>query len=157
MTQQEEFMREAIALSAKNIEEKNWGPFGAVVVKDGQIVGRGYNHVVANNDPSAHGEIMAIRDACKNLWTFELTWCDIYTNAEPCPMCLWAIERARIHKIYYGNTMKDSDELGFDDSRFYKEFSKSCLERKVPSEQLCHDEAKKVFDEWKKEVNDIKY
>ncbi len=157
MLEPNDFMREAIALSAKNITEKNWGPFGAVIVKDGQIVGRGYNHVVANTDPTAHGEVMAIRDACTNLWTFDLHGCEIYTSCEPCPMCLGAIYWARISKIYYANTEQDAHDIWFDDEIFYDEFSKPISERKVATEQLWHDEARKVFDDWKKEVDDIKY
>lgn len=157
MTLQEDFMHEAIALSAKNITEKCWGPFGAVIVKEGEIIGRGYNHVVANNDPTAHGEVMAIRDACKHVWTFDLAGCEIYTSCEPCPMCLWAIYRARIDKIYYANTEKDAHDIGFDDEIFYSEFSKPLNERKVSTEQIGHEEARKVFDQWKNEVEDIKY
>ncbi len=157
MSQQEDFMREAIALSAKNITEKNWGPFGAVVVKDGKIVGRGYNHVVANNDPSAHGEVMAIRDACTNLKTFDLDGCEIYTSCEPCPMCLWAIYRARISKIYYGNTEQDAHDIGFDDEIFYDEFSKPISERKLVMEQVGHEEAKQMMDAWREKNGDIQY
>lgn len=153
----EDFMQEAISLSAKNIVEKNWGPFGAVIVKDGQIVGRGYNHVVANTDPTAHGEVMAIRDACKNLWTFDLHGCEIYTSCEPCPMCFGAIYWARIDKIYYANTEKDAYDIWFDDEIFYDEFSKPINERKIPSEQIGYSEARAVFDQRKNKVNDIKY
>lgn len=157
MSDSNAFMHEAIALSAENITEKNWGPFGAVIVKDGQIVGRGNNHVVANNDPSAHGEVMAIRDACKNLWTFDLHGCQIYTSCEPCPMCLGAIYRSRINKIYYAATEKDAQYIWFDDEIFYDEFSKPISERKVPMEQIDYDEARAVFEQWKREITDIKY
>lgn len=157
MSQQEDFMREAIALSAKDIIEKKWWPFGAIIVKNWEIIGRGYNLVISNNDPTAHGEIVAIREACKHLWTFDLTWCDIYTNAEPCPMCLGAIDWARIHKIYYANTIYDSSDIWFDDVKFFNEFSKSSAERKIPAVQICHDEARAIFDQWKKEVSDVKY
>ena len=157
MTQQEDFMREAIALSAKNIIEKWGGPFWCVIVKDNKIIGIGNNHVVADNDPTGHGEIIAIREACKHLWTFDLSWCDIYTNAEPCPMCLGAIYWARITKIYYATTIQDTQEIWFDDVKFFEEFKKPNTERMVPSEQLLHDEAKAIFDEWKAKVNDITY
>ena len=128
-----------------------------MIVKDGEIVWRWYNHVVKNNDPTAHWEVMAIRDACENLWTFDLSGCEIYTSCEPCPMCLWAIYRARIWKIYYWNTQKEADEIGFDDGNFYKELALSIWKRSVPEEQIMFDEAKKVFDEWKEKVKNIKY
>ena len=157
MLESKDYMHEAIALSAKNITEKNWGPFGAVIVKDGKIVGRGYNHVRAHNDPTAHAEVMAIRDACNNLEIFDLTGCELYTSCEPCPMCLWATYRARIDKIYYANTAQDAHYIWFDDEIFYDEFSKPLSERKVPMEQINHEEARAVFERWKKEVNDIQY
>lgn len=157
MSDSKDFMLEAIQLSAQNIQEQCWGPFGCVIVKDGEVVGRGYNHVVANNDPTAHGEVMAIRDACTNLGTFDLSGCELYTSCEPCPMCLGATYRARINKIYYANTEKDAHDIGFDDEIFYDEFSKPISERKVPMEQICHEEARAIFDQWKKEVTDIKY
>lgn len=157
MSQQEEFMREAIALSAKNITEKCWGPFGAVIVKDGEIIGRGYNHVVCDNDPTAHAEVLAIREACKKLWTRYLHGCELYTNCEPCPMCLGAAYRARLDKIYYANSEHDAQYIGFDDEKIYDEFAKSVDKRAVPMEQIDHAEAQKVFDEWKAKVNDIKY
>lgn len=151
------FMQEAIELSKKNIDEHCGGPFWAVIVKNGEIVWRWYNHVVKNNDPTAHGEMMAIRDACTNLWTFDLSGCEIYTSCEPCPMCLGAIYWARIWKIYYWNTQKEADEIGFDDWNFYKELELPIRKRSVPEEQIMFDEAKKVFDEWKEKVENIKY
>lgn len=152
-----QFMQEAINLSKKNLEKKFWWPFGAVIVKDWNIVGRWFNHVVKNNDPTAHGEIQAIRDACDNLKTFDLSGCEIYTSCEPCPMCLWAIFRARIEKIYYANTQKDADEIGFDDGNFYQEFSKPIEQRKIPEIQTMYKEAKEVFEQWKNNAGDIKY
>lgn len=152
-----EFMQEAINLSRKNIGEQCGWPFGAVIVKNGKIVGKWYNHVVKNNDPTAHWEVMAIRDACTNLWTFDLSDCEIYTSCEPCPMCLGAIYWARIWKIYYWNTQKEADEIGFDDWNFYKELALPIWKRSVPEEQIMFDEAKKVFDEWKEKVQNIKY
>ena len=154
---QEDFMREAIALSAKNIIEKNWGPFGAVVVKDGQIIGRGYNHVIATNDPTAHAEVLAIREACQKLGTFELKGCELYTSCEPCPMCLGAAYRARIEKIYYGNSNHDVTAIWLADEHFYDEFSKPMHERKMPIEQIFHDEANAVFQEWNDKHVDIVY
>ena len=152
-----EFMQEAIKLSRKNIDEQCGWPFGAVIVKNWEIVWRWYNHVVKNNDPTAHWEVMAIRDACEKLWTFDLSGCEIYTSCEPCPMCLWAIYRARIWKIYYWNTQKEADEIWFDDGNFYKELELPIWKRSVPEKQIMFDEAKKVFDEWKEKVTNIKY
>lgn len=152
-----EFMQEAINLSKKNITEQSGWPFGAVIVKNWKIVWKWYNHVVKNNDPTAHWEVMAIRDACTNLWTFDLSDCEIYTSCEPCPMCLWAIYRSRIWKIYYWNTQKEADEIWFDDGNFYKELEQPIWKRSVPEEQIMFDEAKKVFDEWKEKVTNIKY
>ena len=152
-----EFMQEAIKLSRKNIDEQYGWPFWAVIVKNWEIVWRWYNHVVKNNDPTAHWEVMAIRDACEKLWTFDLSGCEIYTSCEPCPMCLGAIYRARIWKIYYWNTQKEADKIGFDDGIFYKEFGLPIWKRSVPEEQIMFDEAKKVFDEWKEKVKNIKY
>lgn len=154
---QKEFMQEAIKLSKENIEKQFGWPFGAVVVKDWEVVGKWFNHVIKHNDPTAHAEIQAIRDACKNLNTFDLNGCEIYTSCEPCPMCLWAIFRARIEKIYYANTQKDADEIGFDDGNFYQEFSKPIDQRKIPEVQVMYEEAKKVFDEWKEKVGNVEY
>ena len=152
-----EFMQEAIKLSRKNIDEQCGWPFWAVIVKNWEIVWRWYNHVVKNNDPTAHWEVMAIRDACMNLWTFDLSGCEIYTSCEPCPMCLGAIYWARIWKIYYWNTQKEADEIGFDDGNFYKELALQIWKRSVPEEQIMFDEAKKIFDERKEKVQNIKY
>lgn len=157
MKSQQEFMQEAINLSEKNLSEQCGWPFGAVIVKEWNIVGRGYNHVVANNDPTAHGEVMAIRDACKNLNTFDLGDCEIYTSCEPCPMCLWAIYRARLKKIYYANTEKDAAWIGFDDEFFYDELAKEKHSRIIPMEQMSREEAFLVFERRKKENEDIHY
>jgi len=157
MTKQESFMQEAINLSKKSIKEKFGGPFGAIIVKNWKIIWKGYNHVVKNKDPSAHWEIMAIRDACKNIKSFDLSGCEIYTSCEPCPMCLWAIYRARIEKMYYANTQEDADRIWFDDCLFYEELEKKPENRKLKIKQIMHKEARKVFEERKKEVEDIKY
>ncbi|MCK9467119.1 MAG: nucleoside deaminase [Candidatus Absconditabacterales bacterium] len=154
---EKKFMQEAIDLSRENIEKQFGGPFGAVVVKDGKIVGKGFNHVIKNNDPTAHGEIQAIRDACTNLKTFDLSGCEIYSSCEPCPMCLGAIFWSRIDKVYYANTQADADEIGFDDGNFYKEFSKPIDQRSIPEIQIMYDEAKKVFDERKEKTKNILY
>ena len=144
----EEFMKEAIKLSLENMEKNAWWPFGAVVVKDGKIVGRGWNQVIATNDPTAHAEMTAIRDACKNLWVFSLHDCELYTSCEPCPMCYGAISRARIKKIYYANTEQDVADIRFDDSAFYEDIKKEFTHRSIPVEQMLHDEALVVFKEW---------
>lgn len=151
------FMKEAIKLSRNNIKEQNGGPFGAIIVKNWEIIGNGYNHVVKNNDPTAHGEIMAIRDACQKLGTFDLSWTEIYTSCEPCPMCLWAIYRSRIEKIYYGNTEKDAAEIWFDDAFFYEELEKDKHKRKIHMEQLLHTEAYEIFKQRTETNKDIHY
>jgi len=154
---EKKFMQEAIDLSRENIEKQFGWPFWAVVVKDWKIVWKGFNHVIKNNDPTAHWEIQAIRDACTNLKTFDLSWCEIYSSCEPCPMCLWAIFWSRIDKVYYANTQADADEIGFDDWNFYKEFSKPIDQRSIPEIQIMYDEAKKVFDERKEKTKNILY
>jgi len=157
MSMKEKYMKEAIALSLENMQKNAGGPFGAVVVKDGKIVGRGRNQVTSTNDPTAHGEIMAIRDACKNLGTFDLSGCEIYTSCEPCPMCYGAISRARIDKMYYGNTKDDAANIGFDDSAFWEDMKKEVTQRTVPVEQLLHDEALAVFKAWKEKEDKTLY
>lgn len=112
------YMEEAIKEAYSGIEHKHGGPFGCVIVKDGSIVGRGHNEVIKNNDPTCHGEMMAIRDACKNLGTFDLTGCELYTSSEPCPMCKCAIMWANIKKVYYGCTVSDAEDIGFRDVVF---------------------------------------
>ncbi len=153
----EQFMREAIKLSLENMQKNAGWPFGAVVVKDGEIVWKGRNQVISSNDPTAHGEIVAIRDACKNLWTFDLSGCEIYTSCEPCPMCYGAISRARIDKMYYGNTKVDAANIGFDDSAFWEDIKKELPQRNIPVEQLLHDEALEVFKIWKNKEDKIIY
>jgi len=140
----EKFMHRAIALSIQGIEAGDGGPFGAVVIKDGIIVGEGWNRVIATNDPTAHGEIVAIRDACSRLNTFELADCDIYTTGEPCPMCLTAIYWARMRRIFFGFTIEDAEQTGFDDNCFYREIIKSRQDRSIQAIQLLKDEAMQV-------------
>lgn len=154
---QKEFMKEAILLSLENIQKNSGWPFAAVIVKDGKIVGRGQNEVTSTNDPTAHGEVVAIRDACRNLSTFDLHDCEIYTSCEPCPMCYWAISRARIKKIYYANTEKDAADIGFDDSAFHEDIKKHFSQRNIPVEQLLHDEALEVFKQWSEKKDKIQY
>ncbi|PCH68995.1 MAG: tRNA-specific adenosine deaminase [Bacteroidetes bacterium] len=144
----EEFMRVAIELSLNGVNNSEGGPFGAVVVKDGEIVGRGKNCVTSSNDPTAHAEVVAIRDACQNLNTFQLDGCEIYTSCEPCPMCLGAIYWARPAKIYYACTKTDASDHGFDDSFIYEEIELPISERKIPTSQMLREEGIKVFEEW---------
>jgi guanine deaminase len=151
------FMREAIRLATENVSQRNGGPFGAIVVKNGEIVGRGYNQVTANNDPTAHAEVMAIRDACHNLKTFQLDGCVLYTSCEPCPMCLGAIYWARPDKLYYGCTKDDAADIAFDDAFIYEELKVPLNERKIPMLPLSRKEALVAFQLWEKNTNKINY
>jgi guanine deaminase len=153
----EAFMREAIALSIEKMEAGEGGPFGAVIVKDGQIIGRGWNRVTSANDPTAHAEVMAIREACKNLGTFELSGCEIYSSCEPCPMCLAAIYWARLDKLWFAADHKDAADAGFDDEFIYQEFSKPWKNRALPAEQALSEEAREAFKRWKEKSNRIAY
>ena len=130
------FMREAIRLSLQKMRGDHGGPFGAVVVRRGKIVGRGWNRVTSTNDPTAHAEIMAIRDACRRLKTFRLDDCELYASCEPCPMCLAAVYWARLRKIYYANTRRDAAKIGFDDELIYREVARPVSRRKIPMKQL---------------------
>jgi tRNA(Arg) A34 adenosine deaminase TadA len=151
------FMAEAIKLAADNLLTGNGGPFGAVVVKDGEIVGRGSNSVTSTNDPTAHAEVNAIRDACKNLNTFQLDDCEIYTSCEPCPMCLGAIYWARPKKIYYACTKVDAANAGFDDSFIYEEINIPLSERSIPANQMMQADALEIFKKWIEMENKIEY
>jgi len=150
------FMHEAVLLSEKGAENNDGGPFGCVIVKNDKIIGRGNNKVTSTNDPTAHAEIIAIREACKKLETFQLEGCEIYTSCEPCPMCLGAIYWARPKIIYYANTRKDASEIGFDDSLIYDEINTDLEMRKIPILNIGRDEAGKIFKKWK-EKNDRKF
>lgn len=150
-------MREAIRLSKEGMTEGHGGPFGAVVVKNGKIVGRGYNKVTSTNDPTAHAEVVAIRDACKNLQTFQLDGCDIYTSCEPCPMCMGAIYWARPSNVYFGCTREDAAKIGFDDSYIYNELKLDIAERGIPLNNFSREEAMIVFNEWERKENKTKY
>ena len=141
-------MEEAIALAEKGIKNDEGGPFGCVIVKDDKIVGRGNNKVTSTNDPTAHAEINAIRDACKNLDSYQLDDCEIYSSCEPCPMCLGAIYWARPKVIYYGNSRKDAAKIGFDDSMIYDEISSDLTNRKIPVINICRKKANQTFAEW---------
>lgn len=155
--ERKKFMDRAIELSLKGSSEGKGGPFGAVIVKNGEIVGESYNQVTSTNDPTAHAEVMAIRDACKNLKTFDLTDCEVYTSCEPCPMCLGAIYWSRAKKIYYANTREDAKKTGFDDSFIYDEIPLPLSERKIKMEQIGQKEALHVFGLWDKNEGKIKY
>ncbi len=157
MTREEKYMMEAIALSRNGILHNEGGPFGCIVVKDDTIVGRGNNKVTSTNDPTAHAEVVAIRDACKTLGTFQLTDCEIYTTCEPCPMCLGAIYWARPKKVYYANTREDAAQIGFDDSMIYAEFGVAIDKRKIPIATVGRDLALKVFEEWKNKTDKTQY
>jgi len=150
------FMKRAIELSIKSVNSGT-GPFGAVIVKDNQIISEGFNTVTLTNDPTSHAEIVAIRIACKSLNNFSLERCDLYTTCEPCPMCLSAIYWARISKIYYANTRSDAKKIDFSDALIYEELNKTIKERMIPMNQMMRDEASKAFDLWDKKKDKVKY
>ena len=152
----EELMRRAIELSENSVRNGG-GPFGAVIAKDGEIIAEGSNKVTINNDPTAHAEVCAIRNACKILNTFELANCVIYTSCEPCPMCLGAIYWARLSKIFYANDRKDAAEIGFDDDFIYEEIAIEPQYRKKPSEILLRNEANNAFRIWTLKDDKTKY
>lgn len=147
-------MAEAIRLARQNITSGLGGPFGAVVVKNGEIIARGTNRVTCDNDPTAHAEVVAIREACKTLDSFQLDECEIYCSCEPCPMCLGAIYWARPARIYFAAGRNDAADAGFDDNFIYKEIGANINERKIPASQILRNEAVEVFREWKE--SDIK-
>jgi guanine deaminase len=151
-----EFMRKAIELSVKNVEEGG-GPFGAVIVKDDEIIAEGFNQVTRTNDPTAHAEVNAIREATKKLGTFDLSGCAIYTSCEPCPMCLGAIYWSHLDKVFYGNNKTDAKNIGFDDSFIYDEIEVPIESRKVPFKQFLNEEAIVAFQNWDLKVDKIKY
>lgn len=150
-------MREAAQMAHENVIAGRGGPFGAVVVRDGQIIGRGANLVTSTNDPTAHAEVTAIRDACRHLGTFTLAGCEIYTSCEPCPMCLAAIYWARIEKIFYANTRHDAARIGFDDDYLYREMMLSHDQRSTPILPLASDEAAATFDLWTTKADKVPY
>jgi tRNA(Arg) A34 adenosine deaminase TadA len=151
-----EYMRKAIDLAIENVKNGG-GPFGAVIVKNGEIVSTGVNRVTANNDPTAHAEVSAIRAACEKLGTFMLDGCEIYSSCEPCPMCLGAIYWAHIDRLYYGCNKSDAADAGFDDSFIYKELELDSSERRLKTEELLPDEAKAAFEAWKSNESKIEY
>jgi len=150
-------MREAIRLSHAKMRANHGGPFGAVIVRCGKIVGRGWNQVTSTNDPTAHAEMVAIRDACHRLKSFVLEGCELYTSCEPCPMCLSAIYWARLNAVYYGNTRKDAQQIEFDDDLIYEEVATPISRRKIPMKQLLRREALSAFREWGNKPDKIRY
>jgi len=150
-------MRAAIRLARDKMRHNHGGPFGAVIVRRGKIVGRGWNRVTSTNDPTAHAEVMAIREACRRLKAFRLDDCELYTSCEPCPMCLAAIYWARIGKIFYAGTRRDASVAGFDDDLIYREVARPISRRKIPMKQVQRTDARKVFAEWKTKPDKIRY
>lgn len=148
IAEHERFMQEAVALSCKYTEAGQGGPFGCVIVKDGEVAGRGWNSVLAGNDPTAHAEVMAIRDACRNLGTYQLTGCDLYTSCEPCPMCMGAIYWARPDRVFYANSRHDAADAGFDDAFIYEELQLPLSQRKIPVIAMDKTQALDVFRRW---------
>jgi tRNA(Arg) A34 adenosine deaminase TadA len=157
VTPDQKFMKIAIGLSQKNINDGLGGPFGAVIVKNGKVISKSANKVITTNDPTAHAEISAIRIASKKLNTFDLSDCVIYTSCEPCPMCLGAIYWSRISKIFYANTRQDAADIGFDDKLIYDELNLPFEKRKLPIVQLNRDEAMEPFKQWKKLEEKVEY
>jgi tRNA(Arg) A34 adenosine deaminase TadA len=151
------FMKEAIELARRNIREGLGGPFGTVIVKNGTILARGTNLVTSTNDPTAHGEIVAIRKACRALGSFQLEGCEIYTSCEPCPMCLGAIYWARPKAVYFGNTRDDAAQADFDDRFLYEELPRSFAARRIPMIQFMRDEALVAFREWGEKADKVRY
>ncbi|MFC5559286.1 nucleoside deaminase [Ureibacillus thermophilus] len=154
---EKKLMSQAVEMALQSAQSKNGGPFGAIIVKDGKIVGVGKNSVTTKNDPTAHAEIMAIRDACKNLNTFQLDHCEIYTSCEPCPMCLGAIYWARIEKIYYAATQHDAAQIGFDDHFIYEELAKDKSQRFIEMKQVQPEGYLKPFEYWERADEKIPY
>jgi len=155
--EKENFMRQAIRLSIDSMRAGNGGPFGAIIVKDGKVIARGFNKVTSTNDPTAHAEVVAIREACEALGSFQLSGCEIYTSCEPCPMCLGAIYWARPDKMYFANTKIDAAAIGFDDQFIYNEIELNVACRQLPTEQLLHEEALIAFQEWQQKTDKIEY
>jgi tRNA(Arg) A34 adenosine deaminase TadA len=158
MTEQDEyFMRRAIALAQSGIDTNAGGPFGAIVVREGEIIGEGCNRVTSTNDPTAHAEVVAIRDACARLGSFQLDGCVIYTSCEPCPMCLGAIYWARPEKVFFGCTREDAARIGFDDQFIYEEIEKNYEHRQMKLANFLRDEALEVFRNWENKADKTRY
>ena len=157
MTTRESFMRRAISLASQNVREGLGGPFGSVVVKDGEIIGEGTNRVATSCDPTAHAEMLAIRAASAKLKNFDLSGCELYTSCEPCPMCLSAIYWARIDRMFYGNTIVEADAIGFSDEFLYKEIALPVAERKLEATRFLESEALESFRLWEQMDDTISY
>ena len=157
MEAREAFMRKVISLASQNVRDGLGGPFGSVVVKDGEIIGEGTNRVTSSCDPTAHAEMLAIRAACAKLKNFDLSGCEIYTSCEPCPMCLSAIYWARIERMFYGNTIVEADAIGFSDEFLYKEIALPVAERKIDATRLLEEEALESFNLWSQMEDKISY
>ena len=151
------FMRHAIQLAEKMMRAGRGGPFGAVIVLEGKIIAEGYNKVTSDNDPTAHAEVVAIREACATLGTFSLQGSEIFTNCEPCPMCLAAIYWARLDRVWYGNTRSDAALIGFDDDHIYREIPLAIEDRAIPMVRLLPDEATAAFQEWDAKPDKVMY
>jgi guanine deaminase len=151
------FMARAIQLSIENVHFERGGPFGAVIVRDGAIVAEGTNQVTSTNDPTAHAEVLAIREACKKLNVFDLEGCEIYSSCEPCPMCLGAIYWARLSRIYFANTGTDASKIGFDDSLIFRELALPLSQRKIPMIQMMREEASAAFQAWEDKPDKTQY
>ena len=152
-----EFMRHAIALAIENVRSGGGGPFAAVVVKEGRVVAEGVNRVTSTNDPTAHAEVVAIREACRNLQTFQLAGCDLYTTCEPCPMCLGALYWARPARVFYASLASDAAAVGFDDAFIYEELKLGLNSRRLPMQQLLREESLEIFALWKHQEKKIPY
>ncbi len=150
-------MREAIRHSIENVERGLGGPFGCVIVKDGRIIARGANQVTTTNDPTAHAEVVAIREACRNLSSFQLDGCEVYCSCEPCPMCLGALYWARPRAIWFANTKDDAAAIGFDDQFIYEEIGLQTAERKLPTGQMLREEALAAFNAWRESTDKLEY
>lgn len=157
MKEAELLMRRAVALSGERIRAGFGGPFGALVVRAGTVIAEGFNRVTSTNDPTAHAEVVAIREACRATGGFSLAGCDLYTSCEPCPMCLGAIYWARLDRVYYANTRADAAAIGFDDDAIYREFGKPVLGRSIPFVHLPLPEGRAVFKEWLDKPDKIPY
>lgn len=153
----ESFMREACRLAEESVRDGRGGPFGCVVVRRGEIVGRGQNRVTSAQDPTAHAEVVAIREACRKLGTFKLDECELYTSCEPCPMCLAAIYWARLKAVHYGNTRGDAAAIGFDDEFLYGQIALPIGRRSLPMTQLLREEAQRAFRAWEEKPDKIRY
>jgi tRNA(Arg) A34 adenosine deaminase TadA len=153
----ETFMARAIELSLDNVQAGRGGPFAAVVVKDGRVVGEGTNRVTSTNDPTAHAEVVAIREACAALGTFDLAGCEVFTTCEPCPMCMGAIYWARPDRVWFGNSAADAAAIGFDDAAIYEQLRLPHAERTIPMTQLLREEAQAAFRAWHDKPDKVRY